>query len=651
MIKRSKTLLAVSLLIAFCLGITVLKAESTSKLAKTEILGKEYFIYDVKKGESVYGIAKRYDWNLEELLRLNPDATGEMHKGMRLYYPTGQVSVVTEMPEPVSIDYSSLEPIRHKVKKGETIYSISRQYNIPLETIYKYNPSAKRGVKPGEILEMPQSGSAKYYYYTVKKGDTLSSIAQKYNTSVEDILKNNPGLSVSNMYEGETIRISINSNVGKVKTELVAEEQVSQISSYRVSKNETWDEISEKTGVEVEVLKEANDTEKNPKENTMVNVPLVETVEVEKTIAYEEPENLSVEEVKEMYDSIKGISPDERNFEGVRMAVLLDEPSAKKDVDFTRGILVALSEMKDSPYKIDMKVIDGRISSGNILDELEGYEPNLIISTADKTFPFFLADYGNTNNVQIINVFDLKNDLYEDNASMIQILQPSAYFNDRIATHIQRDNRRRKMLMVGEIDENDGIGSELKKLYEGNLEELSLEDFGNLEPDIMESYIVYSYASKKEDVSDFMKNIEALSESFPGFNYRVIGRSSWIAMLDDLGDQFNEYSVWVPSRIWLDEESSAWKNFEEKYETLFDGIPVRSIPNYAAAGYDIAQYFIPELAANKGDFNKDKVSKPVEILQNDISLTRVNNWGGFINGIGYIVKFSPDSKAERIIVK
>lgn len=625
-------------------------ADTQSKLPKTEILGKEYYYYEVKKGESVYGIAKKLGWDLEELLRLNPDASGEVSKGTRLYYPTGQVTVVTEMPEPVEIDNTKLEPIRHKVKKGETVYSISRQYNVPLETIYKFNPSTKKGVKNGDIIEIPQKGNTQYYYYTIKRGDTLSKIAQNYNTSVEDILKNNAGLTVNNLHEGETIRITLNSNIGKVKTELVAEEQVTQISGYKVSKNETWEDISEKTGVEVEVLKEAN-SETTPKENSVVNVPVVETIEVEKTTVYEEPEEMTFEQVQNLYDSIKGVNDGERLFEGVKMAVILDEPSSKKDIDFVRGMLIGLSEMKNVPYKIDYKVIDGRVSTGDLIDALDDYEPTIIVSTADKAFPLFLADYGNTNNIQIVNVFDLKNDLYEDNSSMVQLLPPSGFFYDRLATYIYKDNRRRKLIAVGEEDENDGMASELFRLYDGAGDKISLEEFGMMEPDILQPILIYSYASKKEDVSDFITNVTNLAENNPGLDFRIVGRSSWIAMIDDFGDQFEEYSVYVPSRVWLDENSEEWDLFTKQYEEFFGGNPVRSIPNFAASGYDVIKYFIPLVAENQGDFNKTKQTVKLRSLQNDIELSRVNNWGGFINDTGYLIRFRPGNSTEKIIVK
>lgn len=640
------------ILLSFIIGgVLITRGQSVNKLPKTEILGKEYYVYEIKKGESVYGIAKRYDWNLEELLRLNPDASGSMQKGDILYYPTGNVTVVTEMPKRKEINLNDLEPIKHKVKKGETVYSISRQYNIPLEIIYKNNPNSQSGIKTGEIIVIPQNGSSAFYYYTVKNGDTLSSISQTYNTSVEDILKDNPGLTVNNFQDGETIRLHLNSNEGKVKTKLVAEERISSLTSYKVSKHDTWENIAEKTGVEVDILKQANENNERLKENTIVTVPVIETVEVESTVDFVSEVDMTKDDVQELYDSIKGIADNDIVSEKIKVALILDEPSSKKDIDFTRGFLIALRKMKDYPVKIDLKVLDGRVSSVNLVEELDLYEPDLLISTADKAFPVFLADYGNTNNIQIVNVFDIKNDLYEDNPSVIQILPPSAFFNDRISSKLYKDNKRRKLIGVGEIDPNDGIAASFFNLYEeGNKEQLSLEEFGSLEPDIMEPLIIYSYATKKEEVSDFLKNIESLADNFPGFDFKIIGRSNWISMTDDFGDKFNEDSVTIPARIWLEEDSDNWKDFTISYEEMYEGYPVRSIPNFAASGFDMASYFIPAIGDNKGDFNR-KIGKNFSTLQTDINLIRTNNWGGFINGTAYLLQFHPDGKNEKIIIK
>lgn len=632
------------------IGISLtLFADSPSGLPKTVILGTEYYIYETKKDESLYGIAKKFGWNIEELERLNPEVSGSLHKGERLYYPTGNLQNKSEeVKTPIEIDYSSLEPIKHKVKKGETIYSISRQYGIPLDVIYNYNPNAKRGVKKDDIIQIPQTSTSPYYFYTVKRGDSLQSLSETYNTSVEEILKNNAGLTAKTLREGEIIRLSVNSNVGKSKTEIVEENVVSSITSYKVSKNESWKDISEKTGVGVDILIEANEDSSEPPMNSMINVPLVETVEIEKDIPIENQGELSSTEVQEIYDTIKGTASDEGDNTNVKIALLLDDPNSNKDIDFTRGMLLSLDNLSGLDYKVDLKILDGRVASDNIINDLDDFEPNLIISTADKTFPLFLADYGNTNNVQIVNVFDIKNDLYEDNASIVQLLPPSSFLNDRIAANLYSSNSKRKLIFVGDKDSNDGLAQELSQLYE-NVERLSLEEFGAMDPEMTDPILIYSFASKKEEIGDFLTNLDNLLEVNPLLDFHIVGRANWIALTDDYEDKFKEYQVYVPSRVWLDVNSKDWKDFENRYEELFNGAPIRSIPNFAASGYDVANYFVPFVNNNRGDFNQTLFYPIKDPLQNEISLNRVNNWGGFINGIGYLIRFMPGDNIKMIV--
>lgn len=622
------------------------------KLPVTEIMGKNYYYYEAKKGESLYGIAKKFGWNVDVLRNLNPETSKDVKKGSRLYYPAKNVSATEESSTETNTKAEfEIEPIRHTVKKGETVYSIAKQYNLSLETIYKEYPSSKTGVKTGEMMVFPQNLKDGYYYYTAKDDDTLLSVAQKFNTSVEDLLKDNPGVSEKKIKSGETVRVKVDSNNLKIKKTVVEEERLAKIDNYKVEKEDTWTTIAEKTGVEEEVLKEVNNTENELKENTVLAVPVVETVEVEKEVDFEDVRELTSEGIQEIYDSIHGVSPEKEMLNQVRVALILDDPTSKKDIDFTRGFLIGLSDFTDSPYSIDLEVMDGRVAPNTLTDNLEGYEPNLILATADRAFPAFLADFGNTNNIQIVNVFDLKNDLYEDNASMVQLLPPSSYLYEHLATRIKNDNSRRSLIMVGETDENDGMATELMENYGKDVKNLSIEELSLYEPDIMESLIVYAYPTKKEEIGDFIQAVGNIRENFPAADIKIMGRSNWVTLVDELGDQFHEIEVTIPSRVWLDENSKEWETFCEKYEEMFTGTPVRSFPNFAASGYDMANYFIPVVAQNGGDFNGGLNPGNNSLLQGEIDLKRVNNWGGFINTTGYLVKFGPEGEIEKITVK
>ena len=628
---------------------------SSPDLPKVEILGKEYYYHEIKKGESIYGIAQKYDWDLKELVRLNPNSASAMKKGERLYYPTGKVTVVEEVvdqPEPQDTVY---EPIRHTVKKGETVYSISKTYNVPLETIYAKYPEAKYGIKAGETLEFqqtPEIVNKKYLYYTIKSGDTLYSLAKKYHTTVEDILKANPGVSDQSFRIGDTVRINVNSGADRYHTELVEEERLAGIDTYKAKKNDTWSSIARKTGVSEETLKEVNDEIAVPEKNDLVAVPIVETVQVEKEVAgAADPRELTEEGIQEMYDSIHKVDSSLEQLREVKVALLLDEPSSKKDIDFTRGFLMAVDKLKDSPYKINVKVIDGRVSTESVTDQLDQFEPNLLVATADKSFPAFLADYGETNHLEVVNAFDVRNDLYEDNPSIVQILEPSALFNEQVADNIFEEYGNRELLMVGVEDKNDAIAELLIQKYpESKVHKMSVNSLNEYNITDTDSYLVYSYSQKKNDVEDLLQNISNIKEANPVAEITIMGRPSWVTITDAYRDRFRDADIIVPARCWLDTESNEGKHFVDDFNELYDQDPIKSFPNFAASGYDIANYFINATAKNGGDFNQ-QVNDKMPGIQTDFNLKRVSNWGGFLNPVAYMLKFRQSGYVDKDVIR
>lgn len=99
-----------------------------------------------------------------------------------------------------------IDMIIHRVSPGETIASLSRIYGIPEKMLMTDNGiSANQALIPGQelVVLIPD------VTYTVKQGDSLYSIAQNYNTTVKQLLADNPGLEGNPMlYPGQTIIIS-----------------------------------------------------------------------------------------------------------------------------------------------------------------------------------------------------------------------------------------------------------------------------------------------------------------------------------------------------------------------------------------------------------------------------------------------------------
>lgn len=96
--------------------------------------------------------------------------------------------------------------ISHHVQAGETAYSISKRYGISLSTLMTLNPSTQEGVKVGEVLRIPVSAS-KQLQHVVQKGETLYSLSRRYEVSVVQIMEANNLSSPEDLSIGMTLNI------------------------------------------------------------------------------------------------------------------------------------------------------------------------------------------------------------------------------------------------------------------------------------------------------------------------------------------------------------------------------------------------------------------------------------------------------------
>ena len=145
----------------------------------------------------------------------------------------------------------------HKVGKGETITSIAQKYHVTPYDIYKLNPDAQSGLKPNSILLIPKKGSvpkasAKAKSHKVEPKETLYGIEKKYGVSDEALKKANPELEKLGLQIGQILVIPSNSSSKAVAT--TPEKNVYHI----VLPKETKYSIAKKYGITIEELERKN---------------------------------------------------------------------------------------------------------------------------------------------------------------------------------------------------------------------------------------------------------------------------------------------------------------------------------------------------------------------------------------------------------
>jgi LysM repeat protein len=97
----------------------------------------------------------------------------------------------------------------HTVERGQTVYSIATSYHVKVDEIFDLNPGSKNMIREGQKLKIPQQ-SGSYIYHTIQPQETLYGVSKKYNMKGEDIVAVNPGLSVKTFQIGKIIRIPVN---------------------------------------------------------------------------------------------------------------------------------------------------------------------------------------------------------------------------------------------------------------------------------------------------------------------------------------------------------------------------------------------------------------------------------------------------------
>lgn len=617
-------------------------------LPTVKIHGKEYYYYKVQKSDSPYGICKKFGWDEQKLRTCNDGFAAKVSKGQTIYYPVSDESFVAEMPEKHKVNVNP-QPISHTVARGETVYSIAHLYGVPVDVIYATNPDARHGVRIGEVLTIGQPvfnsfGATSPFYYTIKAGDTLYGLAKTYNTGVEDIMKANPGISEANFQAGKNIRIIPNSRKTHMERQVRDVNTVTGFSSYKVQKNDTWDTIAKANGVDTDVLMKTNSNASELKKGEWVTIPKMQNVVRETYVEIPDVEDSTFHQRAEIYNRVHNISTTPH----VNVTVVMSSSNSKSSIDFVRGFIMGVDKQKNAGYKINMNVVDGALGFSDQRTDSVLNASNLIVGIYDSDFPIQLANIGDKNGIEVVNVLDTKNTLYETHPSVVQILQPIDYFNDLAVSRLYQDYSDATLLMVGEIDSSDKFASVMTEQFPAEkTARISLEDFVNYPFSLGEKYVVYSYAQKKDEIEPMLDAIITQKEA--GIEIIPVGRAKWVAYAESLSEKFGATNVVVPSRFYNKLDRPEVESFEAKFKSDFNRTPVNSYPQYAMLGYDIANYFLPTTAENGGDYNKGVYYRTG--LQNDIDIKRLNTWSGFLNTNAYLLKYLPEGIVEKIEIK
>jgi membrane-bound lytic murein transglycosylase D len=177
--------------------------ESISRYVPPEATYTNHY---VRRGETVGIIARRYGTSISAIARENRLGRNYLIRvGQRLRIPGRGIRYTSSQPRSLTKEG---EKLVYSVKKGDSLYIIAKAFNTSVQEIKKQNNLQSNILRVGQKLVIQSGTPAGAVPYTVKSGDTPYKIAKKYGMNLNYLLALN-GLSTrSKIYPGQQLWVT-----------------------------------------------------------------------------------------------------------------------------------------------------------------------------------------------------------------------------------------------------------------------------------------------------------------------------------------------------------------------------------------------------------------------------------------------------------
>ena len=501
----------------------------------------------------------------------------------------------------------------HVVLERQTLFSISKAYNVSLEEIYKYNPAVKENglvknsiiiipvveqEEPSEVSEVPvepatppqepepQKNEEEHNRRThiVKWYENINDIAEKYGISAEEIMAAN-GLT------GRKLK-------SRMKLVIPAPGEI--------------------------VIAQSTDGDSISPADTLSTVP-----------AHEADEQESAEKTEDRpWWSI-------RKNEKVTASLLLPfkatgTSGSRSNMDFYSGVLLAVNDLASSGISTDLNVFD--IADGNYDSERNTIMGSDIVigPVSAKELSLALAAAGNSP--MLISPLDPKAEsLVSTHPNMIQAPTPhKIQYNDLVSWIKEDKTHEDRIILISEKGARlteaamemkqsaDSAGLDYKTFSYSILEGRDVEN--PLKEIMTETAVnrILIISESEAFVNDVVRNLNMMIHQ--KYNIVLYGASKIRSFETIEVENLHRTNLHVSLTYYIDYNDQRVKNFLLKYRALFNTEPSQ----FAFQGYDIASYFIDLCSRYGSDWAEKMSAEEKSMLQSTFRCIKEGN-GGYIN--------------------
>lgn len=500
----------------------------------------------------------------------------------------------------------------YDVRFGDTVYSLAKNFGISRDDIIRYNPSAADGIHAGATLYFPYetfaAAGSTTINHEVKRGETLFGLAHRYGVTPDDIVAINPSTK-NGLKSGTTIQIPVSPEVA------------ANTADHAAAPNETPLFVEEPQPI--------------AEPTTQVNA--------------EAPESLAESDSAAQFNAtIAVVLPFMLNEENV-------SKQAQLYTDFFKGMMLAAARESDKGGKIRIKAYD----SSNLRIDEDLRSAAVIISPEDNQQMAAVALEVADSAAYVLNMFNIKDEDYITNPTIIQgniphtTMYEKAYrglrqqYSDHTPLLLHNNNgRNEKSAFIDYIRSRfiaDGIAPE-ELAYNGTL--LS-SDLDRLAPS--GRYVVVPSSGTLGEFNKMSHALKAFRDDTATAHIEVFGYPDWIAFRNDARDMLHRLGATIYTRVFFDPESIEGKELLHEFSINFGTEPMEVVPNPGVLGMDVASMIIDNLRGNYGVFTPDDM--PLwHGNQSVFHFTRSAETGGYNNDALIIVTFEPDNTTKTFVL-
>lgn len=554
---------------------------------------KKYITYTVKEGETIKSIAKNYNISTRDLLKLNPDVSRN---------PDAETVII--VPN-LNFDKSDLEKtaedatsIFYEVQPKDTLYGISKEYEISINDLINANPGLENGLKIGMKLRIPKSElennevNNAYFLHTVVKDNTIYNLTKKYDVTEDELLKLNPTLK-------DGLKLGMVLKIAKI----TSEEVIVKVPSFNT---ETHSQVK---GSLANVFKE--DIIYGKKLNVVFLLPY---------------------QLNKLTDSVKVNNLSKNSLTNIA-------------TDFHMGALIAIDSLKAKGLDLKVQFYD----SENSLPKIQSLAHKINSSNVDVVIgPLFFekAQWLAKNvNVPIVSPFFSKAQDTFGAENLIKASPQESLVEEKLITYLDRTYNGENIIVI-----NDGKAESQTKLWRvvNKLKSFDqIKDVWVIKPET--GYIasgrvleklktsqknwVFLISDDNVTTASTINNLKAIADKFD-INLISFEKGKNFDNIDN--NYLGQLNFTYPTAEFFNMSNVLIKNFFTKYQLVNNTIP----SDFAVRGFDVTYDILVRLASFDTFEESLKAGKSIRVSSSFNYSKKAS--GSFENNGIYIVQYTKE---------